>query len=77
MASAVLGSTTATSYLECAVGVAEGGRTGLTAVVVIAILFFFALFLAPLVALVPSFATAPVLIVVGALMMQEVSAYQI
>ena len=71
MASAVLGSTTATSYLECAVGVAEGGRTGLTAVV-IAILFFFALFLAPLVALVPSFATAPVLIVVGALMMQEV-----
>jgi len=71
MSSAVMGATTATSYLECATGVAEGGRTGLTAVVV-AGLFFLALFLTPLVALVPSFATAPVLIIVGALMMQEV-----
>lgn len=71
MSSAVLGATTATSYLESATGVAEGGRTGLTAVV-IAGLFFIALFFAPLVSLVPSFATAPVLIIVGALMMQEV-----
>ncbi|MBQ3058920.1 MAG: NCS2 family permease [Desulfovibrio sp.] len=71
MSSAVLGATTATSYLECATGVAAGGRTGLTAVVV-AGLFFLSLFLTPLVALVPSFATAPVLIIVGALMMQEV-----
>ncbi len=71
MASAVMGATTATSYLESATGVAEGGRTGLTAVV-IAGLFFLSLFFAPLVALVPSFATAPVLIIVGALMMQEV-----
>lgn len=71
MASAVLGATTATSYLECATGVAEGGRTGLTAVV-IAFMFFLSLFLTPLVAMVPSFATAPVLIAVGALMMQEV-----
>ena len=71
MSSALLGATTATSYLESATGVAEGGRTGLTAVV-IAGLFFLSLFFAPLVALVPSFATAPVLIIVGALMMQEV-----
>ncbi|MBO4301097.1 MAG: NCS2 family permease [Desulfovibrio sp.] len=71
MASAVVGATTATSYLECAAGVAEGGRTGLTAVT-IAALFFLTLFFAPLVALVPSYATAPTLIIVGAMMMQEV-----
>lgn len=71
MASALLGTTTATSYLECAAGVAAGGRTGLTAVV-IAVLFLLSLFLMPLVSLVPPFATAPVLIIVGALMMQEV-----
>ena len=71
MASAVMGATTATSYLECAAGVAEGGRTGLTAVT-IAGLFFLTLFFAPLVALVPSYATAPALIMVGAMMMQEV-----
>ena len=71
MTSAVMGATTATSYLESAAGVAEGGRTGLTAVT-IAALFFLALFFTPLVGLVPAYATAPVLIIVGALMMQEV-----
>lgn len=71
MGSALLGATTATSYLESATGVAAGGRTGLTAVV-IALLFGLALFFAPLMAAVPSYATAPVLIIVGALMMQEV-----
>lgn len=50
---------------------AQGGRTGLTAVV-IAGLFALALFFAPLVALVPGYATAPVLIIVGAIMMQDV-----
>lgn len=70
MGSAVLGATTSTSYLECATGVAEGGRTGLTAIV-IAALFLLSLIFTPIVALVPSFATAPVLIIVGALMMQE------
>lgn len=70
MGSAILGATTATSYLESATGVAAGGRTGLTAIVV-AILFFLCLFFAPLVALVPAYATAPALIIVGALMMQE------
>ena len=58
MCSAVLGATTATSYLECAAGVAEGGRTGLTAVT-IAGLFLLALFFTPLVTMVPAYATAP------------------
>ena len=56
-----------TSYIESAAGVAEGGRTGLTAVVV-GILFLFMILLSPLVALVPFQATAPVLILVGFLM---------
>jgi AGZA family xanthine/uracil permease-like MFS transporter len=56
-----------TSYIESAAGVAEGGRTGLTSVVV-GLLFVVALFLSPLVELVPFVATAPVLIVVGYLM---------
>ncbi len=71
MFSALMGTTTATSYLESATGVAAGGRTGLTAVVV-AFCFFLALFFIPLVGIVPSYATAPVLVIVGALMMQEV-----
>lgn len=72
MGSAMLGATTATSYLESATGVVAGGRTGLTALV-IAGLFFLSLFFTPLVAIVPAFATAPALIIVGALMMQEAS----
>ena len=71
MVSAVLGTSTATTYVESAAGVAAGGRTGLTAVTV-AGLFAVSLFFAPLVGLVPSFATAPALIIVGALMMAEV-----
>ncbi|MCR5814098.1 MAG: NCS2 family permease [Desulfovibrio sp.] len=71
MASAVIGSTTATSYLESAAGIAEGGRTGLCAVT-IAGFFVLTLFFTPLVAFVPIYATAPTLIVVGAMMMQEV-----
>lgn len=72
MGSALLGATTSTSYLESATGVAAGGKTGLTAII-IAALFFLSLFFAPLVAIVPAFATAPALIIVGALMMQEAS----
>lgn len=71
MSGGVLGVPTVTSYLECSAGVAAGGRTGLAAVVT-AILFMLSLLLAPLVMLVPLFATAPVLILVGALMMQDV-----
>ena len=56
-----------TSYIESAAGVAEGGRTGLTAVVV-GLLFLVAILLSPLATLVPFVATAPVLVVVGYLM---------
>jgi AGZA family xanthine/uracil permease-like MFS transporter len=56
-----------TSYIESAAGVAEGGRTGLTSVVV-GVLFLVAIFLSPLAGLIPPEATAPVLILVGFLM---------
>ena len=56
-----------TSYIESSAGVAEGGRTGLTAVVV-GVLFLIAIFLSPLAGIVPAEATAPVLILVGFLM---------
>ncbi len=65
---AMVGSSTVTSYIESAAGVEEGGRTGLTAVVV-ALLFLLSLPLGPLLAAVPGVATAPALIIVGALMM--------
>lgn len=71
MASAVLGTSTVTSYIESAAGVAEGGKTGLVAVTA-ALLFLAALVFAPLVGLVPGFATAPALIIVGALMLSEI-----
>jgi adenine/guanine/hypoxanthine permease len=56
-----------TSYIESAAGVAEGGKTGLTAVTV-GVLFLISIFLSPLAGLIPSQATAPVLILVGFLM---------
>ncbi|HOV81026.1 MAG TPA: NCS2 family permease, partial [Bacillota bacterium] len=65
------GTSTVTSYIESAAGVSEGGRTGLAAVVV-ALLFLAAVIFAPLVAMIPAQATAPVLIIVGLLMMGEV-----
>jgi len=64
---AVVGTSTVTTYIESATGIAEGGKTGITAIVV-AILFLLSLFLSPLVKVVPSFATAPALIVVGIMM---------
>ncbi|MDB5482345.1 MAG: Xanthine/uracil/vitamin permease [Caulobacteraceae bacterium] len=67
MVGAVAGVSTVTSYIESAAGVAEGGRTGLTSVVV-GILFLVALVFAPLVQAIPTAATAPALILVGALM---------
>jgi AGZA family xanthine/uracil permease-like MFS transporter len=66
---AAVGTSTVTSYVESATGVEEGGRTGLTAVVVAA-LFVLSLGLTPLFTSVPTAATAPALIVVGALMMR-------
>ena len=69
MVGAAAGTSTVTSYVESATGIEEGGRTGLTAVVV-AILFLLSLALTPLFTSVPVTATAPALIVVGALMMR-------
>lgn len=66
---AVLGTSTVTSYVESATGVEEGGRTGLTAVVV-ALLFLLSLFFTPLLVAVPQAATAPALVAVGALMLR-------
>ena len=63
-AGAVLGTTTVTTFVESASGVTEGGRTGLTAVTT-AVLFGLSLFLSPIFLAIPSFATAPALIVVG------------
>jgi AGZA family xanthine/uracil permease-like MFS transporter len=68
MFGALLGTSTTTSYIESAAGVAEGGRTGLTSVVV-GVLFLLTLLAAPLVHAIPTAATAPALILVGALMM--------
>jgi len=67
MTGALTGTSTVTSYIESAAGVAAGGRTGLGNVL-IAALFGAAIFCAPLVAAVPAYATAPALILVGALM---------
>jgi AGZA family xanthine/uracil permease-like MFS transporter len=65
---AMAGTSPVTSYIESAAGVAVGGRTGLTSVVV-GLLFFCTLFFAPLVQAIPAAATAPALVLVGALMM--------
>ncbi len=69
--SSIFGTSTVTSYIESATGIAAGGKTGLTAVTV-AVMFLISLLFAPLIGLVPGFATAPALILVGALMMSDV-----
>lgn len=66
-AGAVLGTSTTTTFVESSAGVAEGGRTGLTAVVT-GVLFLVSMIFAPLFTTIPSFATAPALIMVGFLM---------
>lgn len=68
---AIVGTSTVTSYVESASGVAAGGRTGLTAVST-AMMFAVALFLAPLFLMVPAAATAPALIIVGLFMISSV-----
>jgi AGZA family xanthine/uracil permease-like MFS transporter len=65
---ALAGTSPVTSYIESASGVAVGGRTGLTSIVV-GILFLITLFFAPIVQAIPAVATAPALVLVGALMM--------
>jgi AGZA family xanthine/uracil permease-like MFS transporter len=67
MIGAAVGTSTTTSYIESASGIAEGGRTGLTALTV-AVLFLLALFVAPLAGSIPSYATAPALLYVALLM---------
>ncbi len=67
MAGACMGTSTTTSYVESAAGVAAGGRTGLTACVV-ALLFLLSLFFAPLASAIPAYATAPALFFVAVLM---------
>lgn len=66
-AGAVLGTSTTTTFVESSAGVAEGGRTGLTSVIT-GFLFLIAMIFAPLFTTIPSFATAPALIMVGFLM---------
>ena len=68
----ILGTSTVTTFVESSAGVAEGGRTGLTSLVV-AILFAIAMFLSPIASLVPSCATAGALMYVGVLMMRNVT----
>lgn len=68
---ACLGTSTVTSFVESSSGVAAGGRTGLTSVTT-GVLFLLALFMTPIFALIPSAATAPALIFVGFLMLQQV-----
>ena len=71
-AGAVLGTSTVTTFVESASGVSEGGRTGLTSLTT-GILFLLSLFLSPIFLAIPSFATAPALIIVGFYMLGAVS----
>lgn len=71
VAGALLGTSTVTTYVESAAGVAEGGRTGLTSLTT-GIMFILALFFSPIFAMVPGAATAPALIVVGLFMMSPI-----
>jgi len=71
MIGAVLGTSTTTAYIESAAGIEQGGRTGLTSIVTGA-LFLLALLFVPIVGIVPEYAAAPALIMVGLFMMKEV-----
>lgn len=72
VAGACLGTSTVTTFVESASGVAEGGRTGLTSLTTAA-MFIISLFFAPLFTLVPSAATAPALVIVGLFMMSPIT----
>ena len=72
IAGSLLGTTTVVSYIECAAGVAAGGRSGVTSVVT-GLLFVLTLFAAPLMGAIPSAATAPALVVVGGLMISTLA----
>ena len=68
----LIGTTTTGAYIESATGIAVGGKTGLTAVVV-ALLFLLALFFSPFLSAVPAFAYGPALIIVGAMMITPIT----
>ncbi len=70
MAGAAMGTSTVTSYVESSSGVAQGGRTGLASIVT-ALLFVAAIFFTPIVGIVPGYATAPALVIVGIYMMMS------
>ena len=70
MVGALMGTSTITTFVESASGIAEGGRTGLTAIAA-GFLFLVSLFFSPLFLTIPSFASAPALVMVGYLMMQS------
>jgi len=70
--SGVAGTSSGTVYVESAAGIKEGGRTGLT-VVITGILFLPFIFVSPLISLVPTVATAPVLVVAGLFMTQPLA----
>jgi AGZA family xanthine/uracil permease-like MFS transporter len=72
VAGSMMGTSSTTAYVESASGVQAGGRTGLTALA-IAVLFLAALFISPLAASVPTYATAPALLYVAGLMMRELT----
>ncbi len=71
MIGALLGTSTTTAYIESAAGIEQGGRTGLTSIITGG-LFLLALLFVPIVGIVPEYATAPALIMVGLFMMKEV-----
>ena len=71
MVGACLGTSTITTFVESSSGIAEGGRSGLTAIVS-GLFFLLALFFSPIFLAIPSFATAPALVIVGFLMIQQV-----
>lgn len=72
MVGAVCGTSTVTSYIESGAGVAEGGKTGLTSLFV-GLFFLLALFFTPIAGIIPAYATAPALIIVGILMAGNVA----
>jgi AGZA family xanthine/uracil permease-like MFS transporter len=71
MIGALFGTSTTTAYIESAAGIEQGGRSGLTSIVT-GVLFLLALLFVPIVGIVPGYATAPALIMVGLFMMKEV-----
>ncbi len=75
VAGSLMGTSSTTAYVESASGVQAGGRTGLTALVV-SVLFVASLFISPLAASVPTYATAPALLYVAGLMMRELAEFE-